>query len=436
MTEPKIEIHSSWTLTRKIIFRFFFLYFILQIAPWTWLDNISPTVYINEYYYAALGHIVDFFNDHLFHFAKTTIVNNGSSDTSVSWEHVFTSLLLSAIISLIWGILDRKRKSYDQAAYWLRTIVRCFIIIVCFTYGVDKLYALQMPFPLQSQLATPLGDFLPMRFSWMFIGYSTPYEMFSGAMEILAGLLLLNRRTISLGLFIATVVFANVMVLNLCYDIPVKLFAMHLFLYCLYLMLDDGKRLFRFFVLNKATEANTHYQISFPKKWMRVTWIVLKLVFIVLFAIVPFYSTRDFYRSLQQTTVTKPFKEGIYDVTVFAINKDTIAAKVTDTLRWRDLIFEKDGTGSVGSTDTTFRQRYRRGYFTFISDSAKQTIKFKKFSKDSNFIFSFHFEMPDSSTIRLIGKQKTDSVYVILKRSKRHFQLAEKQFHWISEANR
>ena len=48
-----------------------------------------------------------------------------------------------------------------------------------------------MPFPALSQLATPLGDLLPMRFSWLFIGYSAPYQFFSGAMETIAGLLLL-----------------------------------------------------------------------------------------------------------------------------------------------------------------------------------------------------------------------------------------------------
>ena len=51
------------------------------------------------------------------------------------------------------------------------------------SYGIIKLFVLQMPFPQLSQLATPLGDLLPMRFSWLFIGYSVPYQFFSGAME-------------------------------------------------------------------------------------------------------------------------------------------------------------------------------------------------------------------------------------------------------------
>jgi len=427
---------AQWNLIRKILFRFFFVYIFLQATPLGWFYSIPVMNVVTQYYYVAVYWLVDQFNTHLFHFPATNIVNNGSGDTSQSWEEFFTFLALAAFISLIWGLLDRKRKSYNQASYWLRTMLRYFVIIACFTYGIDKLFVLQMPFPLQSQLATPLGDFLPMRFSWLFIGYSSPYEIFSGCMEILAGLLLLNRKTITLGLFIAMVVFANVMVLNLCYDIPVKIYSIHLFFYCVFLLENDAKRLFRFFILNQAVTANINNQLSLPKKWMRITRVVLKFVFIVCFVIVPFFTMKDYYQADKNKKETKPFHEGVYDVTVFAVNKDTIPALITDTLRWRDVIFEKAGLGSIGSTDTTFRQRYRRGYFSFVADSTKQTIHFKKFAKDSNFIYSFRYDLPDSNTIRLRGKQKTDSLYVILKRSKRHFQLAEKQFHWISEANR
>ncbi|MFZ8278288.1 hypothetical protein ACO1KY_14095, partial [Staphylococcus aureus] len=64
--------------------------------------------------------------------------------------------------------------------YWLFVAIRYFVILNGFSYGIFKLFAVQMPFPSISQLATPLGDFLPMRLSWMFIGYSHSYQVFSG----------------------------------------------------------------------------------------------------------------------------------------------------------------------------------------------------------------------------------------------------------------
>jgi hypothetical protein len=45
-------------------------------------------------------------------------------------------------------------------------------------------------------------------------------------------------------------------------------------------------------------------------------------------------------------------------------------------------------------------------------------------------------QMHFPTLIRLWGKIRNDSIYAELKRSNRHFQLAEKQFHWLSEYNR
>lgn len=426
-----------WSISRKIAFRFFFIYILLYISPWTWLDNIIPGIgTVTGYYSNVTDWIAELFNRLWFHFEKTTIVNNGSGDTSLNWQQVFSFLILAAVGALVWSIIDWKRRSYDQAAYWLRTFLRYYIVIMCFTYGFDKLYALQMPFPNQSQLATPLGDFLPMRLTWLFIGSSTPYEVFSGVMEIIAGILLLNRRTITLGVCMATAVFMNVMVLNLCYDIPVKLFSIHLVVFCLYLLEPDSKRLVDFFIYSRPAQANTRNHPFLPKKWMRITRVILKLAFIALFVVKPFIETKDFYRSFYAEIDTKPVKAGLYDVTIFTVNRDTLPALISDTLRWKDMVFEKGGTGSVGSTDTAFRQRYRRGYFSFIPDTVNKIITFKRSQLSKDPILALHYNIPDSNTITLWGSRKIDSLYVVLKRSRRHFQLAERQFHWISEANR
>src|SRR5262249_26722425 len=144
-----------------------------------------------------------------------------------------------------------------------------YIIAAALSYGIIKLFVQQMPFPTTSQLATPLGDLLPMRFSWLFIGYSTPYEFFSGAMETLAGVLLLYRRTVTAGLFAATGAFMNVVMINLAYDVPVKLYASHLLFSCLFLLALDSKRLINFLVLNRGATATHAYDPQFTHTWQR-----------------------------------------------------------------------------------------------------------------------------------------------------------------------
>ncbi len=432
-----IPSQKAWPLWQKILFRLSCIYFLLHIAPWSWVGYDIPGIaYLIDLYDKSIRWIIEWCNTAWFHFEKTNIVNNGSGDTSAAWKEMYTYLCMAVTGTLLWSIWDRKRPSYTVANYWLQTFLRYFLIINCFAYGFIKLYPVQMTFPSQSALATPLGDFLPMRFSWMFIGYSAPYEMFSGAMETLTGILLLNRKTITLGVLMTVAVFTNVMALNLSYDIPVKLFSIHLTLYSLYLLLNDSKRLLNLFILNKPVAAATQYQLLLPRKWMRIGRVVLKLVFIGLFVVMSFINARSRYRNMQNSVDHSPIKAGIYDVITYAVNKDTIPSLVTDTTRWRDVIFEKGEWGSVGTTDTLFRQRYRRGYFNTSYDTLKKTIDFKKTANAENAILKFRYQLMGDTLIVLSGSRNKDSLYVVLKKSNRHFQLAEKQFHWISEANR
>jgi len=222
--------------------------------------------------------------------------------------------------------------------------------------------------------------------------------------------------------------------LNLCYDIPVKLYSMNLVLMCLYLLANEFNRIACFFVLNKPAATCSVYQYPLVKKWMRITRVVLKLA-VVLLMIKSLYDTLKFVGD-DEITQHKDFKRGMYDVTRYVINKDTIPALLSDTLRWRDVIFEDDKRGSVNSRDTMFKTRYGRGYFSFDIDSPQHVINFRNTSKDIVGGFPMQYQVRDSNTIQLWGKHGNDSLFIELKRSNRHFQLAEKQFHWLSEANR
>ncbi len=429
---------NPWNIWRKISFRFFFIYLLLQITPWTWLAVIPGVGYVTQYYYQCIDWLVYAANDHIFHVRKVLVPLNGSGDTSYAWTQLWLYLCLAILGCLIWSVVDRKNTHYIKSDYWLRTLVRYFIAMQTLSYGIIKLFALQMVFPNLSQLATPLGDFLPMRLSWMFIGYSEPYQIFSGVMEVLAGLLLLNRKTVTMGLCVAAGVFANVVMLNLSYDIPVKLFSMHLLSYSLFLLAYDAKRLLQFFVLNQPVSPSYSYQISLPKKWLRYGRFALKSGFVLATAILPFIDSYQRYTDTPSTGEIAQIPTGMYDVKTFIINHDTVAILASDTVVWKDVIFETSGMGSVNSADTLFRQRYHRGYFNYTPNAATNTLSFIKRSVtgDSTFLFNSRYELPNPNTIRLWAKIRNDSVFVELVKSRRHFQLAERQFHWLSEYNR
>jgi hypothetical protein len=421
---------------KKVLFRFFAIYFFLIISPLESFYRIPGVNYLTDLTFQLDLLIINFFNKYFLHVKdELNFMGYGSGDTSYAWARFYTYMILAGIGCVIWSIVDRKRKNYDIASFWLRNFVRYYVASIAFIYAFVKLFALQMPFPNLSQLATPLGDFLPMRLSWMFIGYSAPYQMFSGAMELIVAFLLLNRRTVSLGAFIGVGVFANVFILNLSYDIPVKLYSMQLLIMCVYLMAEDWQRFYNFFAVNKVAEPSLLYDHSYNKKWQRIGRVIFKIGFIILFAALPFYEYLERYNQVKATSDVKPIKSGVYDIETFILNGDTTAVAQND-FAWKDFIFDKGGAGSIATQDTLFRPRYRRGYFTYVPDTTKQLIGFRKFPTDTLNTFELRYQMFNDSTFALWGKVRSDSVYYKLVRGRRHFQLTEKQFHWISEANR
>ncbi|HEV8217355.1 MAG TPA: hypothetical protein VGP95_16010 [Gemmatimonadaceae bacterium] len=430
---------DPWPLWQRVLFRFFFIYLLLQVEPWDWFRAIPGVPWLLRPYGRLVDWAVHASNAGVFHVRDTLVMVNGSGDTSWAWTQVCLYLTLAAVGCVVWSLLDRRRTQYDRLAFWLRMIVRYYIAAAALSYGIIKLFLLQMPFPSLSQLATPLGDLLPMRFSWLFIGYSAPYQFFSGVMETTAGLLLLYRRTVTAGLFAATGAFLNVAMINLSYDVPVKLYAAHLLFACLFLLALDAPRLVRLLVLNQPVPATTAYDPKFAFAWQRWGSIGVKLFLLFQFLVVPWKSGWQRSQALKVSPAQGPFVPGFYDVRRYVVNRDTIVASTGDTLRWRDVIIDNNGAGSINTSDQVFWQRYHRGYFRYKPNPASHTAAVWKTSaipRDSTFLFTMRYEVPDSTTIRLHTVIRGDSVHVELVRVPRHFQLAERQFHWLSEYNR
>ncbi|HET9744075.1 MAG TPA: hypothetical protein VFP97_00095 [Chitinophagaceae bacterium] len=428
----------QWPLWKKILFRFFFIFISLYIAPWTWLDSVLFEIkaeWLTRWYSDAEDWAVRLANDKIFHIKNVLVPVSGSGDTSWGWAQLYLFLLLGFAGCIIWSLIDHRRKNYVRLDYWLCLFTRYYLALFAFAYGIIKVFVLQMPFPNLSMQATYLGDLLPMRLSWMFMGYSGPYQFFSGAMEVLAGILLLFRRTATLGTLVGAGVFLNVMVMNLSYDIPVKIFSMRLELFSLFLLAHEKDRLISFFIKNKPAAPAHLYNVSFARKWMRISRIAIKLLFIGVMVVFVLYQTYTRYKEINATPKAGPIAVGMYDVETFVINKDTIPPLLGDTLRWQDIIFERR-FGTVKSTDTLFRKLYNRGYFLYSVDTIKHTLGFKRLPQDTTFGYFFTYEIPDNRTIVLRGTSRNDSLFIVLRKSKRHFQLAEKQFHWLSESNR
>jgi hypothetical protein len=77
---------------------------------------------------------------------------------------------------------------------------------------------------------------------WTFMGASRPYSLFAGFVEALGGVLLLWRPTYVAGALVAMAAMGNVVALNLCYDVPVKLLSMQLFVMAAVIFAPHARR--------------------------------------------------------------------------------------------------------------------------------------------------------------------------------------------------
>ena len=106
--------------------------------------------------------------------------------------------------------------------------LRYFLAAMMFVYGFAKVYAIQFRTPWLGRYDQAIGEMSPMGLLWTFMGHSRAYTIFAGLAEVAGGVLLLWRRTAVIGAFVVIAVMTNVVLLNFCYDVPVKLFSVEL----------------------------------------------------------------------------------------------------------------------------------------------------------------------------------------------------------------
>ena len=165
-------------------------------------------------------------------------------------------------------MLDRQRKDYSKLHEWFRLFLRFALGATMITYGSVKAVPVQMPAPSLTRLLEPYGHFSPMGVLWSQVGASRAYEIAVGSAELLGGVLLLLPATALLGALICLVDSTHIFLLNMTYDVPVKLFSFHLVLMSLFLIAPDASRLLNVLLLNRRADPRPTLRPRLP--WLAV----------------------------------------------------------------------------------------------------------------------------------------------------------------------
>ena len=170
---------------------------------------------------------------------------NDSGDTTMAYLTLLNYFVLALLLATTWTVLLRRIPSRNASVDLLRTYLRYVLALAMLGYGLAKVNMAGNQFPEVNEyrLNNTWGETSPMGLVWGFMGASRPYTIFAGMGEVVAAALLIWRHTALLGAIVAVAVMTNVVMLNYCYDVPVKIDSTHLTLMGLLILVPDARRL-------------------------------------------------------------------------------------------------------------------------------------------------------------------------------------------------
>ena len=417
---------QPWSGPQKILFRIVFIFSVLNVFPFP-LYYIPYANYLLTYYYDIWEPIVNVFGGWFFGI-DSEIVNKftGSGDTTYNYILNFVCLVISVVGAVIWSVLDRRRSGYRWLSNWMVAMLAFWSGAIMMSYGVSKVFYLQFREPSLYTLMQTFGQSSPMHLMWTFMGASETYTKFAGWSEVIAAILLFIPRTRTIGGLTMAGVMLNVFMMNMSYDVPVKLGSLNYMIAGLIIAAPDFGKILNALVLNRSVIPTVRPSLV-EGRWKVVT---LYIVSLVLLAYVS-YATIESSLSRAETSthnLEEPPLYGVYEVENYVENGDTIPPLVTDTLRWRYLIMDKGEryNGAVKTLSGHFQR------FTVATDTVAKALDFKTL-RDSA-LFSLQYDILSEKSLVVKGVMEQDTVQILMTRyGREEFMLANRGFHWINE---
>jgi hypothetical protein len=417
----------SWSVASRIAFRFclvYFGFFCLLTQIFGGLVPI-PIDFPDPSNFWPTRQIVTWTAVHVFGITHPLVYMSSSGDKVFDWVLVLCLLIIAAVTTSVWSILDRRRLSYVALNKWFRVFVRFALASQMLGYGMAKLVPLQMPFPHLIKLLEPFGNFSPMGVLWSSIGASPAYEMFAGSAEVLAGILLIIPATAMLGALVCLADCIQVFTLNMTYDVPVKLFSFHLILMCLFLLAPGLRRLADFFVLNRVPGPSTRPPLFKTRRANRIA-VAAQIVFGLCLLGANVYSSWRLWHTYGGGAPQSPLY-GIWNVDQLAIDGQLHPPLLTDSDRWHRVVFDSPETMTFQNMGDSF------AYYGAAINTNDKSIALTKF-KDKSWQANFKFQRAAANQLTLDGEMNHHKIHMQLQLVDRNsFTLVNRGFHWVQE---
>jgi len=422
--EPERATTPAWSPAKRVLFRFGFVYLVLYILPFP-AGALWETDPVHEAYDKLWKVVVPWVGERVLHLPEPiTVFPNGSGDTTFNYVQVLCFAALAVFAAFVWTALARRDAAHEQLLRWLRVYVRLFLGTTLIGYGAFKLIKTQFPAPWMLKLVQPVGDTSPMGLLWTFMGLSYAYNVFTGAGEWLAGAFLFTRRTTTAGALLGLGVLSHVVVLNFAYDVPVKLFSLHLLLMAAFLLAPDAGRLVDFFLRGRPVTPSPRPDLFEKPVWNRAARYLRSAFLLAAVGMSFFHSWQGAH--LWGDLVPSPPLHGLYDVVEFSRDGEVRPPLVGDRDRWKQLIIDRANFLVVVLMDGTV------SYYDWKTDGEQNT--FTLISQDPKPVESVLRYAEQRNELVLEGSLAGSRIRTLLhKRQPNSFLLLNRGFHWVSE---
>ena len=353
---------------------------------------------------------------------EITIGPAGSGDTTWNYVQLAAFAAVAAAAALLWTLLDRRGRDHDRLHDGLRVYLRFYLSTTMLGYGAMKVIKSQFVTPGLDRLMQPFGEHSPMGLLWDFMGFSDAYCIFTGAAEMSGGALLVARRTTTFGALVSTGVLANVVMLNFCFDTPVKLFSSVLLAMALFLALPDAGRLCDFLLFHRPFRLAPLGSL-FRWRWANVSAIVLRTAFVGA-STWSLLAMSWSYRK-QGDLAPRPPLYGAWDVEVFEVDGELVPEE-SGAGRWRRILLGRY-RGRIDRQDGSMQL-----FAAQASPAADRLTLTRRDEPSSQAVFTCL--QPTSDILTLDGAFEGRELHVELTRSLEDpFLLTRRGFHWINE---
>jgi hypothetical protein len=177
------------------------------------------------------------------------------ADTEFDWTQDLLFVVLAALVAGLWTALRRKSPPGPRSRAWVTLALRLVLGTQLALYGITKVIPAQFIPPAPSDLVVRFGWESLSNMYWESVAAAPPgYQVCLGVVELVTGIFLVLPKLWVLGTALAVMATVQVALVNVGFDVALKMHSTHLLVMALILFLPHARRIWNALAANRRVD--------------------------------------------------------------------------------------------------------------------------------------------------------------------------------------